>query len=86
MKNVNYDFLEHDPLFGCFRWFLSVAIKMTQDEKSQKRQSITKEHKVKKEPEIVLSDSSSDSEEEEDSNDRRQDQVTTFSLDEINED
>lgn len=59
---------------------------MTQDEKSQKRQSITKEHKVKKEPEIVLSDSSSDSEEEEDSNDRRQDQVTTFSLDKINED
>ncbi|CBY18285.1 unnamed protein product [Oikopleura dioica] len=49
---------------------------MTQDEKSQKRQSITKEHKVKKEPEIVLSDSSSDSEEEEDSNDRRQDQGT----------
>lgn len=59
---------------------------MTQDEKSQKRQSITKEHKVKKEPEIVLSDSSSDSEEEEDSNDRRQDQVRTFSVDEINED
>ena len=48
---------------------------MTQDGKSQKRQSIDKEHKVKKEPEIVLSDSSSDSEEEEDSNDRRQDQV-----------
>ena len=48
---------------------------MTQDEKSQKRQSITKEHKAKKEPEIVLSDSSSDSEEEEESNDRRQDQV-----------
>ena len=86
MKNVNNDFLEHDPFFGCFRGFLSVAIKMTQDEKSQKRQSITKEHKVKKEPEIVLSDSSSDSEEEEDSNDRRQDQVRTFSVDEINED